>query len=656
MTRYPRPCPVAAMLMFVCMCATADAQTWFQTPLSPRTASYAISVSLDPQTKILKGEEVLTWKNPSNDVIQDLQFHLYLNAFRNNQSTMMRESGAARLGERMSEAESGWIDITSLRTSDGEDLVGALEFIQPDDGNDNDRTLARIPLRRPIPPRQSMTLRIGFTAKLPLVTERSGFLRDFFMVGQWFPKIAVYEPAGTRSAARGRWNAHQYHAVGEFYADFGVYDVSLTVPSSYVVGATGSRLTERLNPDTTRTVMYHAEDVHDFAWTASPAFVEVTDRWEHVLIRTLMQPSHVHQARRYISAAKATLGFFDRHVGRYPYPVMTIVDPPYDAVMSAGGMEYPTLITAGTHWTAGEWERYTENVTVHELGHNYWYGIVANNESEEAWLDEGINQYYQTRIMDEVYGPKTSVLDLAGLRIGDFEVTRASYLRSRNPMAAPIATIPWRFPTGTYGAITYSKTAAVLTTMERMLGRTTMDSVMRTYFERWAFRHPDGKDFLATCNEVVRRLHGTRFGENLDWFFDQTIYGTGLCDYQLTSLRANRFTRPGSDTSTAPLFESRVVVSRLGEVRIPVSVLVHFDNGNEVLEEWDGAARVTEFTYRRPEKVVWAKVDPEGILALDADLSNNSRTLAPSTGPVWKYTTKLIFWLQNLLQTIAAFG
>jgi hypothetical protein len=643
------------MLLLLCACAAAQAQNWFQTPLSPRTASYTISVRLDPETKTLKGEEVLTWKNPSGDIIQDLQFHLYLNAFRNDQSTMMREWSKGSRGTFSPASDAGWIDIVSLRTADGEDLTAGLEFIQPDDANDQDRTLARLPLRRPIPPRQSITLRIGFTAKLPTVTRRSGHAGDFFMVSQWFPKIAVYEPAGTRSAVRGAWNGHQYHPIGEFYADFGVYDVAITVPSAYVVGATGSRVEERQNPDTTRTVTYHAEDVHDFAWTASPRFVEVIDRWEHVQIRALMQPQRVAQAARYIQAAKTTFAYFDRHVGRYPYPVLTIVDPAHNA-SEAGGMEYPTLITAGAHWAVGERLRLPELVVVHELGHNYWYGMVANNESEEAWLDEGLTQYFETRIMDETYGAKTSVLDLAGLRIGDFEFTRETYLGMSNPKAAPIATVPWRFPRGTYGALTYSKTATVLTTLERMLGRATMDSIMRTYFRRWAFRHPDGKDFIATCNDVVRQLHGNRYGENLDWYFDQTIYGTGICDYQLTSLRTLRAPRAGSDTSSAPLFESRVVVSRLGEVRLPVSLLVHFDNGNEVLEEWDGAARVTEFTYRRTEKVVWAKVDPEGILALDANLGNNTRTLDPDTGPVWKYTAKLIFWLQNLLQTIAVFG
>lgn len=655
MSQTPRRRTAVLVLLLSSSSLFARSETWFPEPLSPRNANYTISVSLDPERKMLEGEEVLVWKNPSGDAIQELQFHLYLNAFRNASSTMMREPGGPRRRPQGPDYETGWIDVTSIRTTDGDDLVTSAEFIQPDDGNPHDRTILRLPLRRPVPPHQSITLRIGFTAKLPRVIRRSGFSREFFMVAQWFPKIAVYEPAGTRYASRGAWNCHQYHATGEFYSDFGVYDVHITVPSRFLVGATGTLVNTQPHGDTARTFAYHAEDVHDFAWSASPHFVELQDRWEHVQIRALMQPQHLAQGYRYISAAKKTFAFFHNHVGRYPYPALTIVDPAHDAP-GAGGMEYPTLITAGTHVIEGEWIRLPENVVVHELGHAYWYGIVANNEAEEAWLDEGINQYFETRIMDEAYGLNTSMVNLAGLRIGDFEFTRARYLSMRNPKAAPIATIPWQFPPGTYGALTYDKTATTLSTLERLVARPTMDSIMSTYFRKWAFRHPSGRDFIATCSETVTLLHGTRYGPDLNWFFEQTIYGTDICDYQLSSITVDRLAQSNSDTSGEELCESRVTVSRLGELRLPVHLLVHFDNGTEVLEEWDGMARVTTFTYRRPERVVWATVDPEFILALDANIINNSCTLDPAPAPIWMYTTRLLFWLQNLLQTIAIFG
>lgn len=438
----------------------------------------------------------------------------------------------------------------------------------------------------------------------------------------------------------------------------------MTVPASFIVGATGSFMGEERHGDTTKTVTYHAEDIHDFAWTASPHFVEVTDRWQNVAIRALMQPQHKHRTASLLASLKAALTYFDVHVGKYPYPVLTMVDPAYDAE-DAGGMEYPTMFTTLTHWADGGWLRLGEDATVHEFGHNYWQGMVASNEAEEAWLDEGINQYFEGRIMDETYGATSSLIDLAGVHGGDVDIDRLAYCAMTNPKAAPIATPAWLFPHnprsggGNYGALTYMKTATVLTTLERLIGRATMDSVMHTYFERWSFRHPGGRDFIATANEVVQRLCGNRFGPSLDWFFDQTIYGTDVCDYELSgiSVAALPFEKPSPpDTSQKPLYESTVLVSRLGEVRMPVNILMHFENGNEVLEEWAGDTRVMQYTYRRPERIAWAQVDPDNILTIDINRLNNSKSFAPPTAPVWKYTTKLMFWLQNLLHTVSILG
>jgi hypothetical protein len=632
----------------------ALAARWFLIPHSPRTASYQIDVTLDPGARTLRGEETLVWRNPSDDVIQELQFHLYLNAFRNAQSTHIQESfsGLAR-----SLGDSGWgsIDITSLRTESGDELVGRLSSIHPDDENDQDRTVMRLPLQRTIGPRQSVTLRISFTARLPRLVRRTGQMRDFVMAGQWFPKIGVYEPAGMRGAVTGRWNCHQFHANTEFYADFGVYDVTITTPSSMIVGATGSREEERLNPDGTRTVRYHAEDVHDFAWTASPHFVEVTDRWRHVSLRALLQPSHRAQAVRYFQALKASLDYLNLHVGTYPYPVLTIVDPPYFAP-KAGGMEYPTLFTAETTWGMPGGVRLPEIVVVHELTHDYFHGMVASNEFEEAWLDEGFTQYFEARIMDETYGADRSALDVAGVHFGDLTLARELYVSTPNPRIAPPATPGWKFPLGGYGAMTYYKTAVVLATMERLLGRAAMDSVMRTYFRRWSFRHPSGADFVATAVEVANTFPAVRHRVDLASFFDQTLYGTGICDYEVSALASRRIDRAPGDTTGSRLFRSTVLVSRLGEVALPLTIRVRFDDGSTEFEEWDGRDRTLELRYDRSAAVAEAVADPDATLLLDVNRINNSKTFAPPRAVYWEFAVKALFWLQNLFATLGLLG
>ena len=201
---------------------------------APRVADYSIQVSLDATKKTLAGRQRVTWRNPSTDTVPDLWFHLYLNAFRNTKSTFWRESGGQLRGDEMPEDGWGSIDVTALTLTDGTDLTKGLTFESPDDGNRDDRTVARIVLPRPIGPGESVTFDVTFSAQLPKVFARTGYTRDYFLVGQWFPKVAVYEPAGRRGRTAGGWNAHQFHAYSEFYADFGSYHVEMTVPAGSV--------------------------------------------------------------------------------------------------------------------------------------------------------------------------------------------------------------------------------------------------------------------------------------------------------------------------------------------------------------------------------------------------------------------------------------
>ena len=665
-----RRCVVLGVLLAIIPLCLHARQMMFKDPLSPRIANYSIAVTLNEADKTLAGKERLTWRNPSRDVITELQFHLYLNAFKNTESTFMRESGGTNRGFSIEKGGWGWIDVTSMKTADGEDLTGSMEFIHPDDDNDQDQTVMRVVLPRPVRPGGTIQLDIEFMAQLPSVFARTGYHQDFFMVGQWFPKIGVYEPAGMRTATQGRWNCHQFHSNTEFYADFGVYDVDITLPTKFVVGATGLLVSDIENGNGTKTQRYHAEDVHDFAWTASPHYVVADDRWKHVAIRVLMQPQRTHQITRYIESVKHALAYFEEHVGRYPYPIITIVDPAHGA-MGAGGMEYPTLITAGAFWGIGPELKLAELVTIHEFGHEYWYGLVANNEFEEAWLDEGINSYYETRIMDETYGDQRSVIDLEGFHAGDLDFSRSAYVTMGNPKVSPIATPAWKFKAGGYGTLTYQKTATVLATLERLIGRPAMDSAMKTYFERWKFNHPTAADFKAVFNEIVPQYHGDRFGESLDWFFTQLIEGTEVCDYELTSIRSERIeeiagvvndnggkatkTRSSEQESNAP-YRSRVLVSRLGEVQLPVTVVVGFEGGETVVEAWDGKDRWKEFIYERPEKVVRAAVDPDRALVVDMNLLNNSKTADPASFPIQKHFIKMLFWIQNALQSVALGG
>ncbi|MCK4464251.1 MAG: M1 family metallopeptidase [Bacteroidales bacterium] len=642
----------------------------FSQALSPRIANYKISVKLDPEEKILDGKMTLYWKNPSQDTIRELQFHMYLNAFKNTESTFWQESGGQLRGMKVKVSDPmvwGWVDILQMEDKNGEDLTSGIKFIQPDDDNEKDQTVISVPLVNPVKPEGSVELNIIFKSKLPRIFARTGYSDEYFLVAQWFPKIGVYEPEGMRYAEEGQWNCHQYHSHSEFYANFGVYEVEITLPERFTVGSTGVLKSKTNNDDGSKTLLYIAEDVVDFAWTASPGFQVVEDQWQDVKIMVYLQPEHLSQADRHTESVKAALSYFDKNLGKYPYSTITIVDPPLRG-MGSSGMEYPTFITAGCLWGMPAGMRFTEMVTIHEFGHNYFMGLLATNEFEEAWMDEGFNTYFEARIMDYTYGDKTSFVDFNGFHFGDFENQRLGYTTMKNPKIAEVFRNAWEFQHGGYGSLSYAKSATWLLTLDRLIGRPTMDEILKTYFERWKFKHPCGKDFIDIVNEIVRKNHGTQFGDSMNWFFDQVLYGSDVCDYKLARIRNKKIKPPegiheisGNKMTYKSIeyeniiYESKVIIHRLGEVIMPVEVLIHFDNGEEILEKWNGKSRTKEFAYERPEKIVWAQIDPENKIMIDINFHNNSLTTKPKKAVIWKYALKFLFRLQNVMQFFSVF-
>src|SRR5580658_4115967 len=307
----------------------APAMSREQQPLSVRVVGYQIDAKYDDVKHTINASEVLTYKNLTGQPQQTFPFHLYLNAFQ-PQSTFMTE--VRRSGTRGSGPDTDWdpkhfgsITIDKLEVAGAGDLTNKIVFIQPDDKNTDDHTVVQVTLPKPVAPGASVEFHIVFHDVLPKVVERTGYAHDFDMVGQWFPKVGVWW--------KNAWNCHQFHANTEFFADFGTFDVKITVPQNEIVGAGGDLVSSATNPDGTKTLTYHSEDVHDFSWTASPSFTVVEDSWTGsqgpVKIHLLMSPGHMGSAQRYIDAEKGTLRLFDQWYGPYPYDRITMVDPPH---------------------------------------------------------------------------------------------------------------------------------------------------------------------------------------------------------------------------------------------------------------------------------------------------------------------------------------
>jgi peptidase M1-like protein len=616
-------------------------------PRSPRNASYTIQARLDPGARTIDGDELIRWKNVTARPAASLQFHLYYNAWRDAQSTWMQERSlvGGPPGDRRPD-EWGSTDIQSIALhpeTGAADVTARLRFIAPDDGNAGDRTVAELPLDVPVAPGETMTVRIRWRAHVPRTFARTGAIGDYFFVAQWFPKIGVLEDAG--------WNCHQFHSTTEFFSDFGIYDVTLAVPAGWIVGATGTELGIAKSGDGSEQHHFYQEDVHDFAWTTSPQYVERRERFEHaplppVEMRLLLQPEHVSQADRHFAATRAALQYYGEWYGPYPYGHITIVDPAWQS--GSGGMEYPTLFTAGTRWLVPRGVTTPEGVTIHEAGHQFWYGIVANNEFENAWMDEGFNTFSTARVVEQAYEPNYYAQRYFGGFVPwvfrDLPLTRVMggdglpgyrFAARRDVQATPT----FRYWPGTAGSITYSKTALWLHTLEQYLGWPKMQRVMSTYFQRYAFAHPRPADFFAVANE--------QSGQDLTWYFDQVYRGSQVFDYGVDLLRSE----PAGGG-----YHTTVVARRFADGIFPVQVRLAFEDGTADQWSWDGRDQWKLFTRDRPSRAISAEVDPGRVLVLDINRTNNSISLQPR-GPAAarKWSFAWLVWLQDHLLTYGFF-
>lgn len=635
--------------------------------LSDRVVSYRIDAVLDAARHAVSGSQHMTWRNRSDRPVSKVYFHLYLNAFQNEGSTWFTERkvltahGRSRGAAVLKKGEWGWIELRQVKQGDA-----ALKwrFVQPDGGPASDQTVAQIDLAEPVPAGGTLTLDIDFLSQLPRVVERTGWWGDFNLVAQWFPKIGVLELAGERGASAPRWNVHEFHFNSEFYADFGLYDVRLTVPSDYTVGAVGKLQGPPETANGKSTYHYVQGDVHDFAWVAAKGFKTLDGSWQgpgspQVDVRVIYPAEYAASAAPVLKATTDSLTYFSQTLGAYPYETVTAVVPPYNA-SEAGGMEYPTFFTAEGYDKVepGTLTQYAlDFVTIHEFGHGYFYGLLASNEFEEPMLDEGMNEYWDDRMLRE---RGQDIVAASGWmkRLGIAPaippfVAERLIAGLRQP-PDPLGANSWdRLSSSSYGTV-YARTATAMHDLEERLGKPALERAMREYYRRWRFRHPSTADLRATLAEVSGQPQA------VDAIFDQYVYGTAQIDDRVASIdtaevlplagstlkdgkrselddealdrqveqrhqswaKAHPQAKPGSGPYP---WHSTVTVRRNGA---PVAQLlrVQFADGSHEDVHWNDGRRWARFEFTRPAKAVSATLDPEQKILLDANKLNDSRT------------------------------
>jgi len=545
-----------------------------QTTYFQQEVHYKIDVSLNDINHTISAIEEFTYTNNSSVTLNEMWIHIWPNAYKNNETEFAKQqvrTGSTKF-QFASEKNRGFIDSLNFSV-DGQAVTYSYHPEHID--------ICKIVLPKPLAPGQTITVATPFKVKIPSSAfSRLGHNDQQYQLCQWYPKPAVFDKNG--------WNPIPYLSQGEFYSEFGSYEVKITLPENYVVASSGelqSNVEEEdqiaanileteelqksgfLKSDTfppssskLKTVVYKLDNAHDFAWFA--------DKRYHITKSSVKLPKTGREVETYayftnrdaskwkdaVTYVNDAVFYYSEWLGEYPYSVCKAVD---GALTAGAGMEYPTITIISAEGDS----KALDNVTTHEVGHNWFYGILASNERENPWMDEGMNSFYESRYMEQKYpnhtfmgnlskGPIAKVLHLKVFRPEDLRNSTYTFFARRNRDQALNLTSD-DYTMINYGAMVYQKTASVMAYLEAWLGRKRFDEMMQAYYEAWKFKHPEPEDFKKHVQTFT--------GQELAWFFDGLLESRKRVDYSLAKV-----SKPG--------VASYVKVRNVGQIASPVSV------------------------------------------------------------------------------------
>src|SRR5690606_22947200 len=531
--------PLLVVIVSLHPSAHAQDASWQQ------RVSYDIDIRLDTDSHRMDGRQVVRYENNSPDTLDRVFFHLYFNAF--HPESMMAERNRvlpdpdSRIVPRifnLGPDEIGFHRIESIR-QDGTPVAYRITD-----------TVMEVKLAHPIAPGAATEFELEYHSQVPLQTRRSGRHNregiDYSM-SQWYPKIAAYDRRG--------WHADPY--VGrEFYAPFGTFDVRITLPSEYVVAATGvlqnaeeigHGYTERPVSVESETLTWHfrAENVHDFAWAADPDYIhDVIESATGITVHLFYQPDVAEVWQNLRTEAPAIMDFFSENYGRYPYPQMSV------AQAGDGGMEYPMI----TFVTGRRSPASLRGVTAHEMAHMWYYGVLGSNEADFAWMDEGFGSYITTEVTGHLTGnPSPSHASSA------LGVLQAHHYGLFEPMNTPS---DWFRTNYGYSIAAYTAGEMLLDLLGYVMSDPVRDQFLQTYFERFRFRHPDPTDVEKVAEDVS--------GLQLDWFFAQFTETDWTLDYAVRNVDSRR---------SGAAWRADITLERVSDIAMPIDVLITLDDG-----------------------------------------------------------------------------
>lgn len=629
------PLPIAGLFLFLIGPVILHSQT--HRPSWQQRVHYLIDAELDAPNRVLNGKQKIIYTNYSPDTLRVLYLNLYVNAFKKNSlmENYQNERNHYEGGSIISYLNERYLGYNLVRDIRDEE-EGFLDF-------EIDDTILKIVLEAPILPGATQSFTLDFELKIPVLLRRMGWHNREgieFSMAQWYPKVCVYDQKG--------WHLN-YYLGREFYGEFASFDVSITLPENYTVGASGHLQNaadihdmKKKDPDETRsdrlfyhkdsltisdtssvkgldsllaafaelvksqrpslkrrTWNYHAENVHDFAWSADPDYVYETADVESVQVHLLYQPDVAEKWKEMKMWTAQILKYMNDHVGAYPYKDFTI------AQAGDGGMEYPNIVFI----TGDRDKKSLASVTAHEMVHNWFYGLMGNNETMEAWLDEGVTSYYTTRLMEYMFGRNAMT---------DYPTPfKQKWYPKTDARVGTFAELDWWIKQGYEEKVlqhadffksdrshlysVYYKGEVFMFVLEYYFGRERLDELMRKFFTEWHLHH--------VYTEDMKRFFEKETGIELDWLFEEFLNTTKTCDYAISK-------SGGKWLKDEKYYEAEILLKRNGGIEMPVNVTVTLQND-------------TSLSYRIPahpddpditgfeRKPVWNKVSSEYLLYLE---------------------------------------
>ena len=564
-----------------------------------QNVKYNIDVTLNVEEKTYNGIEIITYKNNSNQTLEYIWFHFYPNAYKNNTTKFAKQMELFQKTRFhfSKQDERGYLDLISAKANS---KILKWEY------KENCIDEIKIYLNEPLKSGEKTTLELQFAGKFPKMFSRSGYFGDnYFVASQWYPKVVVFDKFG--------WHPDSYLHYGEFYGEFGNYDVSITLPKNYVIDATGmlvnnseeekfindiveqtkkcvqlesekerkefikkwnEDIAKRSDLTETKTVHFTAKNVHDFAWfTGEDYMIYQTKHNNGVLTNVLVQPKNAYSWRNAAKYVEQAIWFYGKEVGKYQYPKASVVD---GIIGANGGMEYPMITII--NFPNLEFNNLFEIVIAHEVGHNWFYGMLGSNERKEMFLDEGLNSYYEQKYMEHFYGfnnmfyfDKLLKVDLLD-NLGEWYYTHIAYgIPVANQTDQPMDIGAGDFTPYNY-SISFYKGRMMLETLRWMIGDDTFKKGITQYFNKWAGKHPTVDDFFSIMSQVSNN--------NLDKFYDEWF----------TKITYNDFTIKKKKTKHIKTgYETEIYIKNKGTMKgMPAPVSLITEKGDTLEGRWQG--------------------------------------------------------------------